>query len=482
MPLKRQEVEWLGKIANGINSDTVAAYRQAGRDRFLEAQLSPGEAELPAQVTAQLAALRPADQDAAAAIDRIEAARRAIRESKADMAAPDAQAARRDLDRDGNEAVSRAVQTELLRSLYSPQQLREQMVWFWLNHFSVFQGKADVRWLAADYLEHAIRPHVFGRFEDLVRATLEHPAMLQFLDNAQNTAGHLNENYARELLELHTLGVGGGYSQRDVENLARILTGAGIHRAARNQAREPEGMVRSGAFEFDPKRHDFGPKVLLGQTIKSRGFNEIDEALDLITRQPACAHFISRELAVYFVDDNPPPALIERMAGTFQATHGDIAAVLRTLFTAPELAQGYGAKFKDPWRFVISAVRLAYDGRPIGDAHPIEGWVRTLGEVPFGRQTPDGYSLVSAGWASSGQMARRFDIARAIGAGAPGLFPGATGAPAATPGGFPQLASRLYFEAVEPSLTPTTRSTIAGATSQAEWNLLLLASPEFGSE
>jgi uncharacterized protein (DUF1800 family) len=357
------------------------------------------------------------------------------------------------------------------------------MDWFWLNHFSVYQSKANLRWLVGDYDERAIRPHAFGHFKDLVLATLEHPAMLQYLDNNQNAAGHINENYARELMELHTLGVGGGYTQNDVQQLARVLTGVGVN-AGDPPKLKPEWQRlyrRSGAFEFNPARHDFGTKVLLGHSIAAGGFGEVEEAVTLIVRQPACARFISLELARYFVADNPPPPLVERMAQTFMHTDGDIAAVLHTMFLAREFNASLGGKFKDPMRFVISAVRFAYDGRPITNTRPMLNWLNGLGEAPFGRQTPDGYPLTEAGWASSGQMSRRFEIARAIGAGSAGLFDAEAGT-TATATGFPQLSSRLYFEAVEPFLAAHTREALNSANSQQEWNTFLLSSPDFGYE
>jgi uncharacterized protein (DUF1800 family) len=357
------------------------------------------------------------------------------------------------------------------------------MEWFWLNHFSVHQNKANLRWLVGDYAEHAIRPHVFGHFKDLVLATLEHPAMLQYLDNNQNAAGHINENYARELMELHTLGVGAGYTQTDVQQLARVLTGVGINTNPPPRLK-PEWQrlyVRRGAFEFNPARHDFGTKTLLGKDIAGGGFDEVERAVTLIVRQPACAHFISHELAGYFVADEPPPRLVDRMAQTFMHTDGDIAAVLRTMFLAPEFNAALGGKFKDPMRFVVSAVRFAYDGRPISNTRPIFNWLNGLGEAPFGRQTPDGYPVTELNWASSGQMSRRFEIARAIGAGNAGLFDPEDGS-AATTTGFPQLSNRLYFEAVEPFLAVRTRDALNHATSQLEWNTFLLSSPDFSYE
>jgi uncharacterized protein (DUF1800 family) len=324
---------------------------------------------------------------------------------------------------------------------------------------------------------------VFGHFKDLVMASLQHPAMLQYLDNNQNAAGHINENYARELLELHTLGVGGGYSQRDVQELARVLTGVGIN-AGEAPKLKPEMQrfyLRSGAFEFNPARHDFGPKTLLGHPVTGKGFGEVEYAVGLIVSQPACARFVSRQLAIYFVADDPPAALVERIAQTFMHTDGDIAAVLQELFMSHEFTAALGGKFKDPTRYVVSAIRFAYDGRPISNTRPVLNWLNGLGEAPYGRQTPDGYPLTELGWASSGQMSRRFEIARAIGAGNAGLFDPEEGA-AAGAAGFPQLSNRLYFEAAEPFLAARTKEALNRANSQQEWNTFLLSSPEFNYE
>jgi uncharacterized protein (DUF1800 family) len=357
------------------------------------------------------------------------------------------------------------------------------MVWFWLNHFSVYQYKNNLRWLIADYEERAIRPHALGHFRDLVLATLEHPAMLQYLDNQQNAVNHVNENYARELMELHTLGVNSGYTQQDVQQLARILTGSGINvgDAPKLRPQLQSLYLRRGAFEFNPARHEFGSKMLLGHAVGGNGFDEVENAVTLIVRQPACAHFISRQIATYFVADEPPPKLVQKMEQTFLRTDGDIAEVLRTLFLAPEFNAALGGKFKDPMRYVVSAVRLAYDQNPISNARPMLNWLNSLGEAPFGRQTPDGYPLTENSWASPGQMSRRFEIARAIGSGNAGLFDSEdTGVPPAS--GFPQISGRLYFEALEPFLTANTRSALARANSQQEWNTFLLSSPDFNYE
>jgi uncharacterized protein (DUF1800 family) len=471
------DMPWLERLTFGVNSAVLAQYRKLGRDGFLETQLQATDEHLPEAVGRDIAQLPSGPPDVARLFLSIAAEQKRIN-TLAD--GPEKQAARQKLNDQGNQAAYEARRRELLRAIYSPAQLKEQMVWFWLNHFSIFEQKANVRWLMGDYSERAIRPHALGHFRDLVMATLEHPAMLQYLDNAQNAAGHINENYARELMELHTLGVDAGYSQHDVQELARVLTGVGIATPEPPRLKpELRGYyVRDGAFEFNPARHDFGPKTLLGQPLTRHGFAEVSEAVELLVRQKACARFVSRKLAVYFVGDDPSAALVERMAQTFQSSDGDIAAVLRTLFTSRELAAQAGRKFKDPMQYVVSAVRLAYDSRLIQNMHPVTGWLVALGEPEFGHQTPDGYSLQDAAWSSSGQMSRRFEIARAIGSGSAGLFDPENGGPA-TVVGFPLLTNPVYYGVLEPSLSVQTRNTLQTARSQQEWNLYLLASPDF---
>jgi uncharacterized protein (DUF1800 family) len=371
-----------------------------------------------------------------------------------------------------------------LRALYSPAQLKEQMVWFWDNHFSVFQYKANLRWSVADYEERAIRPHALGNFRDLLMATLKHPAMQVYLDNAQSANGKINENYARELLELHTMGVNSGYTQMDVQELARILTGVGVNTQAAQAGPprlKPEWQalyLHDGAFEFNPARHDFGDKVLLGQAIPGQGWKEIEQAVDLLSRQPATAHFISNKLALYFVGDTPPPGLVERMSKTFLRSDGDIAAVLRTMFNSHEFIASMGSKFKDPMHYVVSAMRLAYDGKVVSNLKPVNNWLNALGEPLYGRLTPDGYGLRERDWASSGQMSKRFEIARAIGSGSAGLFDSEDGSqPVAF--GFPMLSNRLFYETVDNALSRPVKQVLDKAASQAEWNAYLLASPDF---
>jgi uncharacterized protein (DUF1800 family) len=476
-PASSADTPWLERLTFGVDSGVLDQYRRLGRQGYLAAQLQPSDGPLPEAVAREVAQL-PINQGTAAQLLATVTAEQKRINSLAD--GPEKQAARQTLNDQGNQLAYETRRRELLRAIYSPAQLKEQMVWFWLNHFSVYEQKANVRWLLADYAESAIRPHVFGKFRDLVMATLEHPAMLQYLDNAQNSAGHINENYARELMELHTLGVDAGYTQHDVQELARVLTGVGVAGPEPPRLR-PELRPyyhREGAFEFNPARHDFGSKSLLGHALRERGLAEVSAAVDLLVRQRACARFIARKLATYFYGDDPPASLVERVAQAFQGSEGDLAVVLRALLTSPELATPAGRKFKDPMQYVVSAVRLAYDGRVIQNMHPVTGWLVALGEPEFGHQTPDGYSLQDAAWSSSGQMSRRFEIARAIGAGSAGLFDPEDGGPA-TRVGFPLLTTPVYYSVLQTQLSTQTRAALQRARSPQEWNLYLLASPEF---
>jgi uncharacterized protein (DUF1800 family) len=478
-PLPREDILWLDRITFGPTSATVENYLELGRRRYLNEQLHPPtQAQLPHFATEQIVALEISHSDASSLLAVVFKEQQRIN-ALADDA--NKQEQRKVLNDRGARLAYEAARREVLRALYSPSQLQEQLTWFWLNHFSVFQYKANDAWSVGDYAENAIRPHALGSFRDLVMATLTHPAMLQYLDNAQNAIGHINENYARELMELHTLGVGSGYTQQDIQELARVLTGVGVNMSGSETKLKPEWQKlyrHQGAFEFNPARHDFGGKTLLGKHIDGSGFAEVEQAVDLLVSQPACAQFVSHKLAVYFVSDDPPRSLTDRMAKTFQKTHGNIAAVLETLFESRELAASLGVKFKDPMHYVISAMRLAYDGKPVMNTHPVVNWLNALGEPLFGRQTPDGYPLTESGWASSGQISRRFEIARAIGSGNGGLFEPEDGSPPTTTG-FPQLSGRLYYTAVEPFLSAHARTALDRAGSQLEWNTFLLASPDF---
>jgi uncharacterized protein (DUF1800 family) len=486
--LTRGDLRWLGRVTFGVDAATVAAYRRLGREKFLDEQLRSSAADS-SDLAKAISALSIAQQTAEARVRWVRSEQQRINALPAEDAK---QQARMAINQAGNQALYETARRHLMRALQSPSQLREQMTWFWMNHFSVFSGKANVRWTLAEYEDQAIRPHALGSFRDLVMATLTSPAMLEYLDNAQSAAGRINENYARELMELHTLGVSGGpsgsrYTQQDVQELARVLTGAGIN-PNENTPRLPPQLqplyIRRGLFEFNPQRHDHGDKTVLGTTIHGKGFDEIDEAVTLLCRQPATARFVSTKLAEYFIADEPPRALVDRMARTFEKTDGSIAAVLRVMFLDKDFIKALDTpepkfpKFKDPMQFVVSSLRLAYEGKTLTNYHPAVNWLQQLGEPLYGRVTPDGYPLTEPAWTSSGQLVRRFEIARAIGGGNAGLFNAEDNSPGPATG-FPLLTSRLYYDTIEPALGDRTRQALARTSSQQEWNTMLLASPDW---
>ena len=467
----------LDRVTWGANASSVAEMRKLGIDRYLEQQLGPPPIpRLPDMVQDKIDSLTIVRIPAPTLAAQLDQRRKHFQSnSEVDESASERKTYQQELTRLGREAASRS----LLLALYSPNQLQERMTWFWFNHFNVHQSKANVRSLIGDYEDRAIRPHALGHFRDLLQAVVHHPAMLIYLDNVRNAKGRVNENFARELMELHTLGAEGGYTQSDVQELARIMTGLGVDLApdAPNvRPRLKDQYLRDGLFEFNPNRHDYGDKTLLGKRLTRRGLAEADEALDRLASHPATARFLSRKLAAYFVSDAPTPALVERMAATFTRSDGDIAATLRTLFAAPEFAASLGKKFKDPVHYVVSAVRLAYDDKPILNTAPMLSWLNRMGESLYGRPTPDGYPLQTAAWASSGQMSTRFEIAKAIGAGNAGFF---SSEGAREPAAFPQLSNTLYYQWLQNKLSHSTRATLDQAAGIQEWNLFLLASPEF---
>ena len=390
--------------------------------------------------------------------------------------------------------VREAAEARVLRALYSPRQLTEVMVDFWFNHFNVFALKGlDHLWVGA-YEEAAIRPHALGHFRDLLRATARHPAMLFYLDNWENSApgsrmpngraAGLNENYARELMELHTTGVDGGYTQEDVIALARILTGWGL---ARPRMPPPD---RSG-FYFDPTRHDDGTKRFLGRDIAANGMAEGEEALDSLAASPATSRHIARKLAQYFVADTPPAALVESLAARFRETEGDISAVLRTLFASREFHASIAAKYKTPYRFVLSSARAA--GLPVHNPRPLLGTMARLGMPLYGCPTPDGYKNTEEAWLSPEATTLRVSFATALAAGRLPLdrVPAVTPAAAAGPGmpeaneaangqaanGPPVEADKLAM-LLAPALSPRARTTIDAAEPTLR-GALLLGGPDF---
>lgn len=470
-----QDSLWLDRLTWGATTADLHQVRRQGRTAWLEAQLQP-RGTLPEAAAAQVQALAVTQQPLPALVQQMETQRKA-----ADALTDDAakQAAQKDYQQAMTRLAREASARQLLNALYSPNQVQEQLAWFWFNHFNVHQYKANLRAMVGDY-EQGLRERSLGRFRDLLGYTAHHPAMLRYLDNEQNAANRINENYARELLELHTLGIGGGYSQRDVQELARVLTGLGVNLTENRPKLKPQQEAqyrRDGLMEFNPARHDFGDKQLLGATIKGQGFAEVDVVLDLLARHPGTARFVSRKLAQYFVADDPPAALVDRMARRWQQSDGRIADVMRAMVESPEFEASLGRKFKDPTHYVVSAVRLAYGDKVVLNTGPMIGWLYRLGQAPYNRQTPDGYPMDENAWAGPGQMTTRFEIARAIGSGSAGLFK-ADGDPKDRPA-FPQLATPLYYDGIAPRLAPATRQALGQATSPQEWNTYLLASPDF---
>lgn len=321
----------------------------------------------------------------------------------------------------------KTVQKDTLLALYSKNQLREKMTWFWFNHFNVYSNKGLDKILFADY-EDTIRKNALGNFRTLLLSSLKSPAMLFYLDNFQNTAPNsfinqknpnkikgINENYARELLELHTLGQGNGYNQKDIQELARVLTGFTF----RNNNEELKiadkfkpDVVIDGLFLFDPRRHDFGDKLFMGHVIKGRGYKEIDDVLNILVSSHYTATHISRQLAIYFVNDNPSNELVEKMSSTFIKTKGDIASVLSVMFNSQEFwnEENQFSKFKMPNEYVYSLIRLVYNDNIINETKPVLNQLTDLGQRPFGHLTPDGYGLKNKDWQSSEQMSKRFNI------------------------------------------------------------------------
>jgi uncharacterized protein (DUF1800 family) len=324
------------------------------------------------------------------------------------------------------------LESRLLRDIYSQRQLQAVMTDFWLNHFSVYLRKnQNEPYLLPAYQRDTVLPHSLGKFEDLLVATAQSPAMLMYLDNwesigpdsqaatrvkkvqaarpdgklAQALPKGINENYARELMELHTLGVGGGYTQKDVIEVAKCFTGWTIDRPYQ------VGLGSRGGFVYEPNRHEPGDKVVLGHTIKDGGMNEGLEVLHILATSPATAHFVSNKLAVRFVSDTPSPALVNAMAATFLKTDGDIKAVLTTMFHSPEFwsPQVYRAKVKTPLEFLTSAVRAS--DADVKNPLPLVQAMDRLGMPIYGMQTPNGYSWMADGWVSSNALISRMNFA-----------------------------------------------------------------------
>jgi uncharacterized protein (DUF1800 family) len=274
---------------------------------------------------------------------------------------------------------------------------------FWFNHLNVFVGKGAVRPFVGHYAVNVIRANALGSFEDMLLASARHPAMLLYLDQARSNARGINENYARELMELHTLGVNAGYTQNDVRELARILTGWTV------------GLQQGEAFRFAERLHDQGDKVLLGRTFTADGQREGEEAIRMLARHPATAHRIAQRLAQTFVADTPPKALTDSLAATFTRTRGDIRAVMRTLVQSPEFWRAENTLFKTPLDFACSVLTAGGGVQDRRDIQLTLGFLAQAGQPMHGWQTPDGYKTDAATWLAPEALTRRADHAMALG-------------------------------------------------------------------
>jgi uncharacterized protein (DUF1800 family) len=315
---------------------------------------------------------------------------------------------------------SELIENKLYRALYSNRQLQEVLVDFWLNHFNVFNGKAQDRVLLTSYERDAIRPHVLGRFKDLLLATARHPAMLFYLDNWQSQALRedivlpagarrpgLNENYGRELLELHTLGVDGGYTQADVVAVARAFTGWTIY-----------DLPKYAEFQFNAATHDRKEKIVLGHTLPTgRGEQDGLDVIDILARHPSTARFISKKLAQRFVADDPPQSLVDRMAATFMKTDGDLRSVMQTMFASTAFLSeaAWQAKFKSPLEMVVSALRVL--NADVSDTFVIAQRIADLGQPLYGKLEPSGYPNTGETWINTSGLLGRINFAAALAAG-----------------------------------------------------------------
>jgi uncharacterized protein (DUF1800 family) len=517
----RQIVHVLNRLAFGPGPGDVERVRRLGVRAYIDQQLHPER--LPdAAVAARLAGFETLTKSTRElALEYFLPAQMARREQQRQTVqdpsmTPGTQPSRRDtLNPEQMEALraQRTVLTELaqqkiLRAVYSERQLQEVMVDFWFNHFNVFAGKGQTRVYLTEYERDAIRPHALGRFRDLLRATAESPAMLFYLDNWQSAANPdaktmtipggragsrmrgpgffnrprtmadlpasaqnrrprgLNENYARELMELHTLGVDGGYTQKDVQEVARAFTGWTI-------ANPRQG----GGFIFEPRMHDDGAKLVLGHRIEpGGGRKDGEQVLDVLAGQPATATFISTKLARRFVSDDPPQALVERAAAAFRRTGGDIREVVRVIITSREFfdESAYRAKIKTPFEFVTSAIRATN-----ADARSVLSVVQTLQQLGmplYGCQPPTGYADKAEAWVNTGALLNRMNFAVAL---ASGRLRGVQMSPAIASQTPADARSALVTEVLAGDLSSSTAGTVAKAEATSQAVALVLGSPEF---
>lgn len=465
-PAVVRAARWVDRLGWGASEAELARCLSLGTAGYLREQLAGRAGPLEPRVQARIDALSIQTVPLAERVQTLEARRRAGLQGGDEAARNEAREAyRRELGQVGRETAAR----HLLRAVHSPDQLREHLTWFWLNHFSVFQNKGPVRLFLADYEDRVLRPNALGSFRAMLGGVTRHPAMLLYLDNARNAAGRLNENHARELLELHTLGVDGGYTQTDVQVLARVLTGHSVwlgDETGRGPMRRGGPQHDESLYAFFPARHDGSDKHLLGRTLRARGAGELDEVLDLLAAHPATARHICRKLAQYLLCDEPPADLVQRMAAVWRPD--DLGPSLAVLLDPAVLLGPSSQKLKDPMHFVVSALRLVgpEPGAPL--VPPALRALDQLGQLPYGRQTPDGYPMTADAWTGSGQLSARFDVARQLAA-----LPGAAQLDPMGP-----MATPLQ-QALRARLGESTRRVLERGAEPTERVALLLAAPEF---
>jgi len=436
-PSERERVEQaLNRLTFGARAGDVDRVLEIGLERWIDRQLNPERIPDPG-LDERLARYSILERSPAEMIREDREQRQAIKKVREQISAEGEELsekqtrARMRQELGTTRPLRRRIVAEmqaakLTRAIYSERQLEELLVDFWFNHFNVFAGKRQLRYAVAEYERDVIRPHALGRFEDLLMATAKSPAMLFYLDNwlsvdpeaaerleqRRRKAGGrmrkgLNENYARELLELHTLGVEGGYTQRDVTELARVLTGWTLRGIQKGELR----------FFFDARMHDPGGKHLLAEPVRGGGIEEGEAVIRRLARHPATARFVTTKLVRRFVADEPPAMLVERASRTFSATGGDIREVLRTIFSAPEFyAPDYrAAKFKTPLEFVASAARAS--SADVRDARPLARAVAEMGMPLYLSSPPTGYGDGADAWVSTNALVSRLSFAVQIASG-----------------------------------------------------------------
>ncbi|MEY4635837.1 MAG: hypothetical protein RJA55_1635 [Acidobacteriota bacterium] len=410
----------LNRLTFGPRPGDVARVKAVGLQRWIDQQLDPSRIDDTA-LTATLARLETLSLDSQtiqreysgpAMVERRERQQQAGQAGQAGGASGEREASA--AQRKDRQVIAELEEAKLLRAVQSERQLQEVLVDFWFNHFNVFAGKGATRNYLNEYEREAIRPHVLGHFRDMLEASAKSPAMLFYLDNWQNVSedspspggAHrgVNENYARELMELHTLGVDGGYTQADVKNVARALTGWTI------RPREGSGTM------FVPRRHDDNAKTVLGHALKAGGGEgDLERVLDILAAHPSTARHIATKLAIRFVSDTPPAALVDRAAARFTATNGNLREVVRTIITSPEFfaPEASRAKVKTPLEFVASALRAT--GAEVRTALPLARELRDMGMPLYFCQPPTGYDDTATTWVSAGALVSRMNFAVALG-------------------------------------------------------------------